>query len=209
MVSEWMGLGVVQSLKKMIIREYIKELLESTCPKDERGHGQYYSVDAKNPPPLTEILECWIDSSSKVYDSDMPLWYSVSALAPYREYRRDRLRNDADGQRYLELKKSISENGLREPLHVELGKNGVIKIGEGNHRHEIAMELGLEKVPVNLHFYQHTELTVHPMDLVKKKPAPRPRKPKPVPVRPARVLSAEEQKEKDAEVDDLMSLLGL
>ena len=35
------------------------------------------------------------------------------------------------------------------------GENGVVKIGEGNHRHEIALELGIEKIPVRFIFWQN------------------------------------------------------
>ena len=44
----------------------------------------------------------------------------------------------------------------RDPLYLEIGKNGVAKVGEGNHRLAIAKELGL-RVPVFFAFKSHVE----------------------------------------------------
>ena len=45
-----------------------------------------------------------------------------------------------------------------------MGKNGGVKIGEGNHRHEIATGLGLAKLPVIFHFKQDVSLTKQQLD---------------------------------------------
>jgi hypothetical protein len=45
----------------------------------------------------------------------------------------------------------------QDPLIFIVGKNGVGKVGEGNHRLAIAKELGI-KVPVRFVFVQHAEL---------------------------------------------------
>ena len=37
------------------------------------------------------------------------------------------------------------------------GRNGKVKIGEGNHRHQIALELGIEKIPVRFEFWRNVE----------------------------------------------------
>ena len=62
---------------------------------------------------------------------------------------------DWETQRYQDLKKDIEENGFQDPIIVTFGKNGVVKISEGNHRHEIALELGIEKIPVRFIFWQN------------------------------------------------------
>ena len=64
-----------------------------------------------------------------------------------------------DSERYQELKDNMEAEGIEEPLIVYLGKNGVAKIGEGNHRHEIALELGLPKVPVRFIFWKNVYLS--------------------------------------------------
>ena len=44
---------------------------------------------------------------------------------------------------------------------MQVGKNGVAKIGEGNHRLAVAKELGIEKVPVYFLFYNNVEVDPH------------------------------------------------
>jgi hypothetical protein len=85
--------------------------------------------------------------------------YSPKELLPYREYERNRLRNNVKSEYYQGLKQSIADEGIRESLHITVGLNGIAKISEGNHRHEIAAELGLQAVPVTFHFYQEVQLT--------------------------------------------------
>jgi hypothetical protein len=53
----------------------------------------------------------------------------------------------------------MEAEGIKEPLIVYLGKNGVAKIGEGNHRHEIALELEMPEVPVRFIFWEKVYLS--------------------------------------------------
>ena len=148
-----------------LLREYIKVLLEADCPEPDRfGGGQYYNIDPQNPTTVEEVLECWITTGGKVYDDSMPAMYTPEELTPYREYRAGELRNSIGSKYYNELKKSIEQAGIKEPLHIDLGKNGGVKIGEGNHRHEIATGLGLAKLPVIFHFKQDVSLTKQQLD---------------------------------------------
>jgi hypothetical protein len=45
----------------------------------------------------------------------------------------------------------------RDPAHMLIGKNGIAKLGEGNHRVNVANWLGLDHVPVLFHFHQEVE----------------------------------------------------
>jgi hypothetical protein len=140
------------------LREYIGVLLEFECPeRDAHGWGQYYEVTAGDVPTVQEVLDCWAQNGAKMYERSMPLMYPPKELLPYREHERSRLRNNVKGEYYQGLKQSIADEGIQESLHITVGLNGIAKISEGNHRHEIAMELGLQAVPVTFHFYQEVQ----------------------------------------------------
>ena len=62
-----------------------------------------------------------------------------------------------DDGSYEELKADIEKNGIGEELIIFFGRNGKVKIGEGNHRHQIALELGIEKIPVRFEFWRSVE----------------------------------------------------
>jgi hypothetical protein len=134
--------------------------LHHTCPEaDPAGFKTYYRIDRNDPPSIEQILNCWVKNRAAIYDSNVnhlrPALYQTSDLTPYREYPRGYLRNQPETQRYQDLKKDIEENGYQDPIIVMFGENGVVKIGEGNHRHEIALELGIEKIPVRFIFWQN------------------------------------------------------
>ena len=128
-------------------RQYLTESHEGCPEKHPRGdYKVYYDVDRFDPPPIEDILNCWVKNHGYVYDSSVnsrePAFYDTEDLTPYREYTKDGLRNPPGTERYEELKADI----------------GVVKIGEGNHRHEIAMSLGIPKVPVRFVFWRNVSL---------------------------------------------------
>lgn len=144
---------------------YLKEennSLHHTCPENPDGPDGfkiYYEIDRDDPPSIEQILNCWVKNVAVIYDRNVnefkPALYQTGDLTPYREYPRKYLRNPPETQYYQDLKKYIEENGFPEPIIVYLGRNGVAKIGEGNHRHEIALELGIEKTPVRFIFWKN------------------------------------------------------
>jgi len=144
-------------------KSFLKEesnSLHHTCPEaDPAGFNAYYRIDRNDPPSIEQILNCWVKNGGAIYDSNVnhlrPALYQPSDLTPYREYPRGYLRNQPETQRYQDLKKDIEENGFQDPIIVTFGKNGVVKISEGNHRHEIGLELGIEKIPVRFIFWQN------------------------------------------------------
>ena len=134
--------------------------LHHTCPEAHpKGFNVYYEIDRDDPPSIEQILNCWAKNIAAIYsdsvDADKPVNYKTSELTPYREFPRQYLRNPPETQYYQDLKKYIEENGFPEALIVFFGRNGVAKIGEGNHRHEIALELGIEEVPVKFEFWKN------------------------------------------------------
>jgi len=155
---------------KQLYKNWRKYLTESNdrgtfkCPtKDPYGLKTYYKIDRNNPPRIEDILSCWAKNAGHIYDSNVnhmkPAIYPTEELIPFREYTQDQLRNQVDSERYQELKDNMEAEGIKEPLIVYLGKNGVAKIGEGNHRHEIALELEMPEVPVRFIFWEKVYLS--------------------------------------------------
>ena len=131
------------------------------CPEIDPYGKAYYTINKNNPPSIEQLLKCWVENRGTIMESNVdssdPVYYPTEELAPYREYVKDRLRRIKTGK-YEELRADIKENGIREPLLIQFGSNGVAKIGEGNHRHQIAQELGLEQVPVYFLFQREVNL---------------------------------------------------
>lgn len=61
----------------------------------------------------------------------------------------------------------MRKHGWREdeqPLLLFIGKEGNVKVGEGNHRLAIARELGMKKVPVKFMFRRKVRNGTHLID---------------------------------------------
>lgn len=103
---------------------------------------------------LQTIIDRWQNMKQKMYDSSMPLLISIDELWPYREYVRTRDKGNRSPEEWDELKQNMSENGwnAKDPLIMNIGSDGGVKIGEGNHRIAIAKELGIKEVPVRFIF---------------------------------------------------------
>ena len=101
---------------------------------------------------LGDIWYDWMMKGKK--PSTRQGYLSVKELEPFREYTRSQLRNSPRTKHYRQLKDEIARYGVQEPLGLILGANGHAYIGEGNHRHEIAKDLGISHLPVQLIFWQ-------------------------------------------------------
>jgi len=118
---------------------------------------------------LDAIISRWQhnDPRQKMYDSSMPLMLSVKELWPLREYTwsRDNSRGGfakvkgksvhLPGElKWDAIKEDMRARGWdpKDPLLLEIGSEGGVKVGEGNHRLAIARELGMRKVPVRFLF---------------------------------------------------------
>jgi len=142
-------------------REHLKEEASRdnfSCPENSGYGTEYYKIDRNNPPTIEQISDCWVNNEGYIYDSNVnamkPALYSTEELSPFREYTKEKLRRLKPDSKlsYDELKADIEQNGIKEPLMIFIGLDGRVKIGEGNHRHQIALELGLEKTPVRFIF---------------------------------------------------------
>ena len=61
------------------------------------------------------------------------------------------------GERWEEFKRDIAENGIRNPLFITRDYGEEPKISEGNHRRDVAVELGLSHVPAEIRYFGHAE----------------------------------------------------
>jgi hypothetical protein len=174
----------------------------------------YYRTNAI---PIDEISKRWVEGGDKIYDDSMPLMYSVNDLWKHREYSwtRESSRNGlarVKGQtvqlsgplKWDAIKADLQANGWDsdEPLYLEVGKNGKVKVGEGNHRLAIAKEINLSKIPVWVQFRQSVEKAPPPPKLVE---LDNKATKKLVKEAPKKKLSPEEQET----INDIMDILGL
>ena len=135
---------------------------EFICPEADRYGTVYYDIDRDNPPTIQQIAKCYALNNAKITERSVsmlrPVLYNVKELTPFREYDKQNLRAiTRDDGSYDELKADIEKNGIGEELIIFFGLNGKVKIGEGNHRHQIALELGIEKIPVRFEFWRSVE----------------------------------------------------
>jgi hypothetical protein len=169
---------------KNLLKNFIKHVIQESSPKIV-GHRGYYSIDPNDPPTIEDIKDAWAKDGLKPYDEDSyHAYFSPEELWRYREY--DWSAKTAEGEEVIStsgnkfsdkwnfvpdenenvglnkwnamVEKMKSGWKTRDPAHVEIGKNGVVKVGEGNHRLAIAKELGI-KVPVMFHFRSNVELS--------------------------------------------------
>lgn len=109
----------------------------------------------KNKGQESQLEDIWYDWMIQGKKPALRKGYlSVRELEPFREYSRFELRNSPRTKHYRQLKENIAQRGVQEPIGLILGSNGHAYIGEGNHRHEIAKDLGITHLPVELHFWQ-------------------------------------------------------
>ncbi len=122
----------------------------------------YYTIDPKNPPPIKDVLEDWVsgmkayDAGSMMTSTNLPYhgFYSVEELWDYREYDWSAEKHRGSQEQWDTLVSSIKKGfNPKFPIMLIVGKNGVAKIGEGNHRLAIAKQLGIKTVPVEFSFY--------------------------------------------------------
>ncbi|MNC02569.1 ParB-like nuclease domain protein [compost metagenome] len=69
----------------------------------------------------------------------------------FGDYREDKW-NDFMGD--------IMQNGIKEPITIDVEKDGNVVVYEGNHRVEAALQLGLPTVPVEIRYYGNSQREV-------------------------------------------------
>ena len=116
---------------------------------------------------VDDVAKMWRDAGKKVYDRSMPKMYATADLMPYREYdwtrttsRSGTLRVKGEEvyvtgpARWDFIVEELRADGWKEddPLVIVVGKEGGVKVSEGNHRLAVAKILNIDKVPVRFEF---------------------------------------------------------
>lgn len=113
----------------------------------------YYHADGTT--MIQEIIRRWSEDGDKLYDDSMPVLIPKRDLLPYREYRWTREQARRSPEEWDQLVEWMQEHGWPEdhPAHVMVDKDGTARLGEGNHRLAIALDMpSIEHVPVWFHF---------------------------------------------------------
>ena len=63
------------------------------------------------------------------------------------------------GDEWEQFKADIAANGIQTPLFITVDHGEDPVLSEGNHRRDAAVELGLDRVPVEIRFFGHAEQT--------------------------------------------------
>jgi hypothetical protein len=61
------------------------------------------------------------------------------------------------GERWEALKADIAANGIRSPIFITVDYGNEPQISEGNNRRDVAVELSLPCVPVEIRYFGHAE----------------------------------------------------
>lgn len=169
---------------KKFIKESILSSKLSECEKFNAYRG-YYEMDPNHPFSIEDVISAWSNCGLKAIESgNFHAIYSPGELWKYREYSwsaqtashedvmgadgsyQDKWRfvpdeNDNVGiDKWNAMVKKMKSKGWDEnqPAYVEIGKNGLAKVGEGNHRLAIAKELNIV-VPVLFSFKNNVSLS--------------------------------------------------
>lgn len=61
------------------------------------------------------------------------------------------------GKDWIDFKRSVFEEGIKEPIFITQDYGEEAVVSEGNHRLDAALELGLVQVPVEIRYFGHAE----------------------------------------------------
>lgn len=170
---------------RKFIKESIASSEADYC-QNFNAHRGYYDLDPNNPLPLKDVIDGWVKCGLKAIEQDtFHAFYSPEELWKYREYTwsaetashedvigaddetyPDKWRFLPDEEENVGLAKwnkmleKLKSKGWdpRQPAYFEIGKNGVAKIGEGNHRLAIAKKIGI-RVPVMFAFKSNVTIS--------------------------------------------------
>jgi tRNA nucleotidyltransferase/poly(A) polymerase len=128
--------------------------------KDQSAVNEYYDITEKHY-SLEEVINKWVnDPYGKAYDEKVHGYYTPEELWKYREFNWTRKNARGGSKDWDKLSDILLDKGWDEnkPLVFIIGKNGVAKVGEGNHRLAIAKEIGIDKIPVVFDFWTNVEV---------------------------------------------------
>jgi hypothetical protein len=170
---------------KKFIKESIISTEEDFCRKFD-AHRGYYDIDPHQPLSIEDVIDGWAKCGLKARELDVfHAFYPADDLWKYREYTwsaesasledvtgtdgatyPDKWRFVPDEDDHVGIDKwnkmveKLKTKGWssKQPAYFEIGKNGIAKVGEGNHRLAIAKQLGIS-VPVLFAFKSNVSLS--------------------------------------------------
>lgn len=124
----------------------LKRLLENLLTEGYYGKDEFKSLE--------DTISRWQSKGDKMFDDNVHAFVKLEDILPYKEYERSRERGRNSPEEWDDLVASMKEKGWnpKSPLHMLIGKQGGVKVGEGNHRLAIAKQLGIQEIPVQFHF---------------------------------------------------------
>lgn len=114
----------------------------------------YYDLPAGENLSIADIAACWVFKRAKPRTSGTLLFAPVYELWPWRLFR---YRGFMESENHWnKLKTSLSvEWDARKPIPIGFDANGVTIVHDGNHRLQIARELGYTHVPVRIEEFSY------------------------------------------------------
>ncbi len=107
---------------------------------------------------LKNCISLYTEYNIKI-DDFVILEFPVKSVFQYREYDRDikdGYTGKMDQEEYTDLMKDIRKHGMKEPgiLDIRDLKSGMysVQLGEGNHRLRIAVQLGMNNMPIRFSY---------------------------------------------------------
>lgn len=108
---------------------------------------------------LENCIKLYTEHNLKI-DDYVVIHFPTNSVYPFREYDRELDSSDWTGkltkEEYIELKKSIQEEGIQNPGILEISnfKDGTYEVllGEGNHRLKAAVALGINAFPLSFYY---------------------------------------------------------
>jgi hypothetical protein len=83
-------------------------------------------------------------------------WYEENGKKYFGNY------SEEGWNKFLE---DIKQNGIKEPIYIQVLMDGQIVVYEGNHRIQAAKQLGLTEVPARIRFLGNSQDIVHIFDI--------------------------------------------
>lgn len=124
------------------------KLAEIRAGKSEHGFTtSYRPPDGITPKEVATLLR------EKLKPQDTVVMMKTKDLWPHRDYTRTAEHGKLGRAEWDALKSSLKARGWDKdnPAHLDAGKGGSLRLGEGNHRLALAREAGIERVPVIIH----------------------------------------------------------
>ena len=135
----------------MTLREDYSDLV-SICERED----EYYQMPSKIL-RLREVLRRWSKEGRQLRDLGKVYQHPIREVWSVREYTWSQQGARQSPDEWDALKASMKTKGWdpKYPAIIQVGRNGVMKVGEGNHRLAVAAELGMTRVPIRFgEFYE-------------------------------------------------------